>query len=314
MTTTLLEPRINSSKVSEYTPPVIRESHAAFYRENGYLVVEGAMSPDDVVELRHEAARICRGELGALPGVPESRPDESDDEVIARVLCLHQPHKVSPVMRKFLAHRTIVDVLTRIISPNVKAMQSMLFIKSAGKPGQAWHQDEDYIPSRDRSLTGAWMAMDDATTENGCLWVMPGSHRHGVLWPQQWHQDRRFDCALESYDFPFSDDQAIPVEVKSGAIIFFNGYLLHRSFPNKAKGGFRRSLVNHYMSAESLLPWNQLKEGESAAKADFRDIVMIAGKDPYGYKGLENVCMASVRPTGQGGCGSWGDYKYKDEG
>ena len=64
-----------------------------------------------------------------------------------------------------------------MIGPNVKAMQSMLFIKAEGKPGQAWHQDEYYIPTRDRSLTAAWIALDDATVENGCLWVLPGSHR-----------------------------------------------------------------------------------------------------------------------------------------
>lgn len=317
MTSTLVEPKINSSQQPSSTTrrdyPVIRESDVLSHRERGYLVVEGALTPGEVTELRHEAARICRGELGALPGVPPSRAEDSDDEVISRVLCLHQPHKVSPVMHRYLAHRTIVDVLTRIISPNVKAMQSMLFIKAAGKPGQAWHQDEDYIPTRDRSLTGVWIAMDDATVENGCLWVIPGSQRHGVLWPLKWHGDRRFDCAQEAYDFPFRDEDAIPVEVKAGAMVFFNGYLLHRSLPNHAKAGFRRALVNHYMSAESLLPWNQLKEGQSAAQADFRDIVMIAGKDPYAYKGLEEVCKPSVRPTGQGGCGSWGDYKYKDE-
>ena len=53
----------------------------------------------------------------------------------------------------------------------------MLFIKSEGKPGQAWHQDEFFIPTRDRSLTAVWIALDDATVENGCLWVLPGSHR-----------------------------------------------------------------------------------------------------------------------------------------
>ena len=59
-------------------------------------------------------------------------------------------------------------------SKEIKSMQSMLFIKPAGKPGQAWHQDEYYIPTRDASLTGVWIALDDATIENGCLWVRPG--------------------------------------------------------------------------------------------------------------------------------------------
>jgi len=181
-------------------------------------------------------------------------------------------------------------------------LQSMLFLKAAGKPGQAWHQDEDYIPSRDRSLIGAWIALDDATVENGCLWVIPGSHRDGILWPQYPHKDPRFDCAHESYDFPYTDTDAIPVEVKAGSVVFFNGYLLHRSLPNTKATGFRRALVNHYMRAESLLPWT-FQEGVPIAKMDYRDVVIVAGKDPYAFKGYRDIARPGVRPAGEGGCG-----------
>jgi hypothetical protein len=210
-------------------------------------------------------------------------------------------------MRHAVAAPAIVEVLTRVISPNVKCMQSMLFIKSAGKPGQAWHQDEIYIPTRDRSLTGGWIALDDATVENGCLWVIPGSHKPGVLYPQEWHDDKRFDCSWLSTHYPWSNDDAVPVEVKAGSIVFFNGYLLHRSLPNWAPGGFRRALVNHYMSAESLLPWFEknppLKPGQGIGAFDSRDIVLVAGEDPYAYKGTENLCTVHIRADGQGGCG-----------
>ena len=70
------------------------------------------------------------------------------------------------------------------------------------------------------------IAIDNATTENGCLWVIPGSHRHGILWPQHEHGDRRFDCGGEAINFPYTDADAVPVEVKSGSVVFFNGYLL----------------------------------------------------------------------------------------
>lgn len=287
---------------TQYNYPVITDDMAAFYRENGYLIVENAMSTAEVEELRREAASICRGERGEIRNGFQHSPDENDDEVISRYLCIHFPHKISEIMTRALAHPTIVDVLTKVISPNVKCMQSMLFIKSAGKPGQAWHQDEDYIPTRDRSLAGGWMALDDATVENGCLWVIPGSHKPGILWPQAKQNDERFDCTDESYGFPYRDEDAIPVEVKAGAIVFFNGYLLHRSLPNNAKTGYRRVLVNHYMSAESFLPWYGFKEGMPLAKADYRDIVMIAGKDPFAWKGTEEIARPSVRPMKQGGC------------
>jgi ectoine hydroxylase-related dioxygenase (phytanoyl-CoA dioxygenase family) len=284
-----------------YSLPLPVEAEA-FYRENGFLVVENCIPPEGIAELREETTQVCRGNRGAYGGLTAAQSGETDDEVLRRYLCIHFPHKVSETMTRYVAHPSYIDVLTRIIGPNVKCMQSMLFIKASGKPGQAWHQDEYYIPTRDQSLTGGWLAMDDATVENGCLWVIPGSHRRHVLYPQQKHDDRRFDCAGASYQFPYRDEDSVPVEVKAGSIVFFNGYLLHRSLPNHAKSGYRRVLVNHYMSAESLLPWFTPGEGESMATADSRDILMIAGEDPYAWKGTETKHTVWVRPTGQGGC------------
>ena len=281
-----------------------QQKWADFYNENGYLVVENAYTRAEIDALNHDAAKICRGDYGMFPGLKPAKPGESDFEVLARHLCIHFPHKMSQVMLDAIQHPVTVEVLTAIIGPNVKCMQSMLFIKAAGKPGQAWHQDEYYIPTRDRSLVGGWVALDDATTENGCLWVIPGSHKPGVIFPQHEHHDRRFDCGGEAIDFPYTDADSIPVEVKAGSLVFFNGYLLHRSLPNRAQTGYRRALVNHYMSAQSLLPWVSTESGESAANADYRDIVMVAGKDPYGYKGTTTLAAAHVRPSGEGGCGS----------
>ncbi len=283
-----------------YSLPLPAEADA-FYRENGFLVVENCISPEGIAELREETTQVCRGNRGALNGITAAA-DETDADVLTRYLCIHFPHKVSEAMKRYVAHPSYIDVLTRVIGPNVKCMQSMLFIKASGKPGQAWHQDEFFIPTRDRSLTGGWLAMDDATVENGCLWILPGSHKRGIIYPQRSHNDRRFDCTGEAMEFPWKDEDAVPVEVKAGSIVFFNGYLLHRSLPNYAKTGYRRVLVNHYMSAESLLPWKNPREGESMGTADARDILMIAGKDPYGWKGTEELHSVWVRPSGEGGC------------
>jgi ectoine hydroxylase-related dioxygenase (phytanoyl-CoA dioxygenase family) len=282
----------------------LADEAARYYHEHGFLVVEGALDEREVAALNTEAAQICRGDRGAVRGLTAAEPGELDIDVLRRYLCIHFPHKISERMYEALAHPAIVDVLARVIGPNVKSMQSMLFIKASGKPGQAWHQDEFFIPTRDRSLAGAWIALDDATVENGCLWVIPGSHRHGIIWPQRAHNDRRFDCTGEAIAYPYTDDDAVPVEVRAGSIVFFNGYLLHRSLPNYASSGFRRSLVNHYMSAESLLPWVGFEPGERFATADYRDIVLVAGRDPYAWKGLEERASAHVRPSGEGGCGN----------
>ena len=272
------------------------------FERDGYLVLERALGAAEFDDLAAEATRICRGELGAIPGVEPAEANASDDEVLSRYLCIHHPHKVSRIAASYLAHPAIVEVLVELIGPNVKCMQSMLFIKSSGKPGQAWHQDEDYIPTRDRSLTAAWIALDDATVENGCLWVIPGSHRHGILWAMKENDDPEFDCNDESYGFPYADDDGVPVEVSAGSVVFFNGYLLHRSLRNRATSGYRRSLVNHYMSAESLLPWRRPPEDVFVAQHDHRDVVLVAGRDPYGYKGTESLAKTHVRPENLGGC------------
>ncbi|PTX99487.1 phytanoyl-CoA dioxygenase family protein [Verrucomicrobia bacterium LW23] len=287
-----------------------------FYDENGFIVLDRALTDAEVDALNADTTRICANREGALPGTPQAPAGMPDDELLRSILCIHFPHKISRLMFDALAHPAIAQSLSVLIGPDVKCMQSMLFIKASGKPGQAWHQDEDYIPTRDRSLTGAWIALDDATLENGCLWVLPGSHKHGVLWEQEWHGDRRFDCAHESVGFPYKDEDAVPVEVKKGSIVIFNGYTLHRSLPNRAPQGFyRRALVNHYMSAQSFLPW-QAEENVGFAKWDYRDVVMITGTDPYAYKGYKDISKAHVRASGEGGCIDWLSKKkrpYKDE-
>ncbi|MCP3805126.1 phytanoyl-CoA dioxygenase family protein [Allokutzneria sp. A3M-2-11 16] len=273
------------------------------YAEQGYVVLRNAFSAEDVQGLLAETATICRGERGAVGGLEPASPDLSDEEAMRRYVAINFPHKISKVLRDAMRQPSVVSALTRVIGPNVKAMQSMLYMKSEGKAGQAWHQDEHFIPTRDRSLTGVWIALDDAAVDNGCLWVLPGSHRAGVLYPDREHDDPRFDCAIEAYDFPYSQNDAVPVELDAGSVVVFNGYLLHLSLPNTRPGGFRRALVNHYMSAESLLPWRgPLPEGVHIGKYDHRDIMLVAGHDPYAYKGTPDIVHPYLRKDRDGGC------------
>ncbi len=81
----------------------------------------------------------------------------------------------------------------------------------------------------------------------------------------------------------------------------FNGYLLHRSLPNSGRHGLRRALVHHYMSAESPLYW-RLPAGTAPAAWDYRDVSLVAGNDPYAYKGIADMTRAYVRPDKDGGC------------
>lgn len=265
------------------------------YRRDGYVVLPRLMSPPQVAALHGETAAICRGTRGAVRGLLPDSAALTDDEIVRRYLCIHHPHKLSAAMRDAVFHPGIVEALGATIGPNVKCMQSMLFIKGPGKPGQPWHQDEFFIPTRDRSLAGVWIALDDATVTNGCLWVLPGSQAAGVIYPSRPLADPRFDGSPVAYAFPDDESAAEALEIGAGGVVIFNGYLLHRSLPNTTAGRHRRALVFHCMSAESLLPWDD--EGRMPRTDDMRDIFIVRGTDPYADKGTARVLEPYLRES-----------------
>lgn len=279
------------NKEHAYINGVISPENINFYASYGYLIAPAMLSQNEVDELKKETAAIFRGERGHVDGMVEVEKNETDSDVMKKYVAIHFPHKLSERIHAFLFHQKIVDVLTNIISPNMKCMQSMLFVKGPGKAGQSWHQDEYYIPTRDKSLVGVWIAIDDATIENGCLWIVPGRPGHIM---QRVKNDSREYADVDTVDVSAYTNDMIPVEVKSGSVVFFNGYTLHSSLRNKTTDCFRTALVNHYMSAESMLPWDQ--DGKLEPTEDLRDIVLVAGEDPYAWKGVVDANKPYLRP------------------
>lgn len=267
------------------------EHLAETFVSEGYVVVEQLVSADERAEVVEELLRFARGEY-RVANMPDLADDASDDERLGAILAVHFPHWVSPVIEQMVGHPELAEVLGEITGAHipywdgrVKCMQSMLFAKPAGLPGQAWHQDERYIPTRDRSLVGAWIALDDADEENGCLRVLPRSHRPGKLYPLRAHgQPDEFDPGEEAHGFDGGDE--VLVEVTAGDVVFFNGYLLHRSKRNASTNRPRRALVNHYCSAWSNLPW-MTREGLDIGVQDYRAIVPVVGDDPYPERPIE---------------------------
>jgi phytanoyl-CoA hydroxylase len=270
----------------------VSRANIDFYRNNGYLIASRLLTTAELEELKQEATEVFRGHRGPVDGLLDAT-GLTDTEVLAQYTAIHFPHKLSTLIGRYLSHSRIVNILTKIVSPNLKCMQSMLFVKAPGKLGQSWHQDEYYIPTRDRSLVGAWIAINDASVENGCLWLIPGSHRPGVIHRRMAGNDPEF-AERDTIDVSgYEREQIIPVEVQRGSVVFFNGYLLHSSRRNRTADSFRMALVNHYMSAESMLPWDQ--DGKLPATEDLRDIVMVAGEDPYAWKSIVDVNKPYLR-------------------
>lgn len=273
-------------------PGIVEQSTAAaadFVRD-GYLVMPDLVNAEERERVIADAERFRTGEYPVT-----NLPDDG------QILAVHFPHWVSPVAADMVAHPGVVEIVATVAAAHLpewdgaaKCMQSMLFFKPPGLQGQAWHQDERFIPTRDRSLVGAWIALDDATIDNGCLWVIPGSHRTGRIFPTRDHgRPDEFDPTDEAYGF--DDSSAVAVEVEAGSVVFFNGYLLHRSLRNRSDRT-RMALVNHYMNAWSPLPW-MMQDGVDVATADYRTITAVSGHDPYPERGITDPPTTTfVRP------------------
>ena len=126
----------------------LRRDHAvAEYDRRGYMILPGLLDPALVAAARAESVIICRGDRGKIDGLIPAGKDEDDDVVLRRYLCIHFPHKVSSLARDLARLPAAVQPLTEIIGPNVKMMQSMLFIKSRGQAGPGLAPGRDPHPN-----------------------------------------------------------------------------------------------------------------------------------------------------------------------
>ena len=279
-----------------------------FYRRNGYLIVRNLLAPDEVDELLTFASDLLYGrEL--LPGMEPPPPDATEEQLFSRFSRIHMLHRVHPIAERYLLHPRVLDVLEALIGPDVLALQTMLFLNPPGKGGQGWHQDAYYISTYPDTLIGAWIALDRADEQNGCLWVVPGSHCEPIYPPHGQrgiiHADGAFEDLHEVEHVSHLDDEvntlsqvvrkyppAIPVVLEPGDVVFFEGHLLHRSYPNRTADRFRRAFVSHYCNARSWVPWNHGMPYEGdCANAEH---ILARGRThmPYALPAFGTLCAA----------------------
>ena len=248
------------------------EQYSAFRRE-GYLIVRGLVLPEHVAELSRHCDDLIEGRVDLTEFV--HRPPTTPEDRLALIHRIHQGHQKMELWERYLLYPRILDVLEALIGPDVMAMQTMLFTKAPGSNGQGFHQDTYYIPTFPDSLIGAWIAIDRADTENGCLWVSPGSNVEPIYPPSNGYgygDTKIKDIPLVSGVGGHSNDDddpnntlkpiaekyrdvEVPAIMDPGDVVFFGGHLLHRSLKNRTTDRFRRSFVNHYCNARSFTTW-----------------------------------------------------------
>ncbi len=179
-------------------------------------------------------------------------------------------HRQMELHERYMLHPRVLDVLEVLIGPDVLAMQTMLFLKPPGKPGQGWHQDSFYIPTHPDSLCGAWIAIDDCDERNGAIWFASGSNVEPVYPPKSGgFGDRAIEDIgfVEGVSNPNDDENDLSrianrypqvlTAAKAGDVVFFGGHVLHRSKENWSSDRFRRAFVSHYCNARSFTQWGR---------------------------------------------------------
>lgn len=154
-------------------------------------------------------------------------------------------HKDSPVLRELMYHNPLVDVMTQLIGPNIKAASNQLVCKHAGDANAYhWHQDNGFGPLAPENNVTCWIALDDTDERNGCLWVIPGSHTGGILE----HADRR---GRERIAQGVDEARALHVPTRAGQCVVFHGNLLHTSKGNYT-ARLRRAYFFRYADADAI--------------------------------------------------------------
>jgi phytanoyl-CoA hydroxylase len=219
-----------------------------FYTLNGYVVVPSLFSPDEVKTLR-EHFMVLRAE-GAKPGDMVAETKVENDPLVQYARMIHM-HRWDEPTKNWLLDPRLQAVLTQLLGAEPYAVQSMLYFKPAGARGQALHQDNFYLQVKPGTCMAAWLTLDDADEENGCMQVVPGSHQWDVLCHVPADPTQSF-TNITAPLLPRPEHQPVPVRMKAGDCLFFGGSLVHGSFPNVSKDRFRRSLIGHYVEGNTI--------------------------------------------------------------
>ena len=145
----------------------------------------------------------------------------------------------------------ILDIVEQLIGPDIIVWSSALFCKSPirGK-STPWHQDAQYWPIRPLETTTVWIAIDTATRENGCLRVVPGSHRNKEIFRHSLNESDQLVLNQELHSSV--QEQITPTDVilDRGMFSFHDAYMIHGAEPNNS-GKRRAGLTFRYMPASS---------------------------------------------------------------
>jgi len=146
----------------------------------------------------------------------------------------HALHDLNPVFECFSYQPRLANLVAQLGISKPQWLQSMLIFKQPAIGGEVtWHQDGSFLYTVPQTVIGFWFALEDASLENGCLWVLPGQHKSGLC-----SRFRRINGQLQTETLPdaprFDENSGVPLEVGAGTLVVLHGALPHYSEANRS--------------------------------------------------------------------------------
>jgi ectoine hydroxylase-related dioxygenase (phytanoyl-CoA dioxygenase family) len=250
----------------------LTQTQQEFFAENGYLVVEGVFSPEEVTGFQRGCDAISAQARGLTASTDRLKMKVFEDN-IKLVQQVGDPHEMSGLWLDLVKDTRLLDMTEALLGPNLMVYYSQLMMKAPRQGFTApWHQDFAFFPHGKAEILACTVAIDDNTLENGCIRVIPGSHRLGLI--NHYNRDGVFTGIVQD-ESAFDASSEVALTTKAGSVIFWHSLTLHSSHPNRTDKP-RRALVIEYKN-----PAHRLLTGSFSARGEVRNIgLVVRGHDP----------------------------------
>jgi ectoine hydroxylase len=229
----------------------LTDEQIAAYRRDGYLALPGVIDTQHIKELQAVTEQFVDRSraVSASDGLFDLDPLHSMQTPTLRRI--KNPADNDPLYRWVAFESPISDIVAELIGPDIKFHHSKLNLKGGrvGAPVE-WHQDAAFYPHSNDDVLAVGLLLDDATAENGCLIVLPGSHREKVH--EHYDAAGRFIGRMRDDDIHrFDGNKGRLLELPAGSIHIHHYRLIHWSAPNTSPDD-RRLLINAYSAADAI--------------------------------------------------------------
>lgn len=233
-----------------------------FYRQTGYLVVDGVLDGTGLAAIRSDLDRVVAEAAKVSTNDDIYDLEASHTAQLPRVRRIKTPHKVMPSVRELIRHPAMIGILTRLLGSGVRFQTSKLNMKSAGFGAAVeWHQDWAFYPHTNDDLLAVGIMLDDVDESNGPMLVVPGSHAGPVFD----HHDNGFFCgAIDPTRCDVDFDSAVPITGKAGSMSFHHVRAIHGSAVNRSSRS-RNFLLFQFTAADA---WPLLEGVSDLARYD----------------------------------------------